>query len=580
MNPRLKNKIYIGYIVAVLMLVVVGTLTYLNVDALKEVSNMGNNTHQTINVLNKILHEAKDVQSDARNYIFTENEKHLLLLYQSNEHLLKHHDDLRKLSDRSQGNLQLLDTLSNLIAMRIEFSKVLIHLHKNNAAPEAMNLIRSERGINITEEMGRIIEALIREKISTYNHHLEEEQNRASLIHSAILFGGGLSLLFLFISWFILKVDFTKLQKAEAKLAESENHFRGTFDFAAVGIAHVSLDGKFTRVNKMFCDTTGYSNEEMLSSTFQKITHPDDLARDLDNVKKLLSGEIETYSMEKRYIKKDSSIVWVHLTVSLIYRVAGEPDYFIAFIEDISKRKELEKQILSAMAELKRSNTELEQFAYVASHDLQEPLRMVSSFTQLLAERYKDKLDDRANEFIGYAVNGANRMQRLINDLLDYSRIQTRGKDFHEANASLLLGETFVLLRQKIEESEAIIVNRDLPKIYCDDSQIVRLFQNLIDNAIKFRGEESPIILISAESDGGYWKFSFKDNGIGINPKYNEKIFEIFQRLNNNQHPGTGIGLAVCKRIVERHGGKIWIESNEGEGTTVHFTISKKGKTL
>lgn len=580
MNPRLKNKIYIGYIIAILMLVAVGMLTYLNVDALKEVSNMGNHTHQTINILNKIFHEAKDVQIDARNYIITGNEKHLLLLYQSNEHLQKHHDDLRKLSDTSQTNQQLVDTLSNLITMRIEFSKVLIHLHKNNATAEAMNLIRSERGINIMDEMGRIIEALIREEISVYNIHLEEEQNRASLIHNAILFGGGLSLLFLFFSLFILKVDFTKLQEAEKKLRESEIHFRGTFNYAAVGIAHVNLEGKFTRLNEMFCDITGYSNDEMLSNTFQKITHPDDLDRDLENVKKLLAGEIKTYSMEKRYIKKDSSIVWVHLTVSLIHKSTGAPDYFVAFIEDISKRKELEDQIQTAISELKRSNTELEQFAYVASHDLQEPLRMVSSFTQLLAERYKEKLDDRANEFIGYAVNGANRMQRLINDLLDYSRIQTRGKDFSEANSSLLLGETLVILRQRIEESKAVIVSRDLPKIYCDDSQIARLFQNLIDNAIKFKGEEAPIIFVSAVSSGSYWKFSFKDNGIGINPKYNEKVFEIFQRLDNNQHPGTGIGLAVCKRIVERHGGKIWIESKEGNGTTVHFTISKKGKTL
>ncbi len=224
--------------------------------------------------------------------------------------------------------------------------------------------------------------------------------------------------------------------------------------------------------------------------------------------------------------------------------------------------------------ELKRSNAELEQFAYVASHDLQEPLRMVSSFTQLLAKRYKDKIDSDANDFISYAVEGANRMQRLINDLLNYSRIRSKGKTFEETSCSEILGQVRANLQVAIEESRALITNDFLPVVNADHVQMMQLFQNLVDNAIKFSGELPPRIHISAEKKENEWLFSVCDNGIGIDPQFNERIFVIFQRLNDREkYPGTGIGLAVCKRIVERHGGRIWVESEPGTGTTFYFTI-------
>ena len=242
-------------------------------------------------------------------------------------------------------------------------------------------------------------------------------------------------------------------------------------------------------------------------------------------------------------------------------------------------RKETEKansNLEKTMLNLERSNKELEQFAYVASHDLQEPLRMVSSFTQLLEKRYAHQLDADAREFIAFAVDGATRMQKLINDLLDFSRITTRGKEFTKLDATTILGYALSNLHEKIKENGAIVTNDELPFIKGDESQLIRLFQNLIGNAIKFRSEESPRIHISFQTIPDYWQISVKDNGIGINPEYNERIFQIFQRLGNiKKYPGTGIGLAVCKRIVERHGGIIWVESEEGKGSIFHFTIKK-----
>jgi len=229
--------------------------------------------------------------------------------------------------------------------------------------------------------------------------------------------------------------------------------------------------------------------------------------------------------------------------------------------------------------ELARSNSELQQFAYVASHDLQEPLRMVASFTQLLGKRYKDQLDDDARDFINYAVDGATRMQTLISDLLNYSRVGTQGKLLVPTDSEALFQRVLESLQISIEESGATIACDPLPMVMADPQQLGQLFQNLLMNAIKFRGEKPPHIRISTERNGNEWKISVRDNGIGISQEHTDRVFIIFQRLHTKtEYPGTGIGLAICKKIVERHGGRIWIEASPGGGTTFCFTISAAGK--
>jgi len=225
-------------------------------------------------------------------------------------------------------------------------------------------------------------------------------------------------------------------------------------------------------------------------------------------------------------------------------------------------------------AELSRSNTELEQFAYVASHDLQEPLRMVAGYSQLLAKRYGDSLDQKAKEYIGFAVDGAKRMQGLIEGLLTYSRVGSRGKAFAWTNCEVVLEKTLTVLQMAIQECGATVSHDPLPTVMGDEFQLGQLFQNLLGNAIKYRNSEAPQVHISCKQETKQWTFAVKDNGIGIEPQYRERIFQIFQRVHTRQEfEGSGIGLAICKKIIERHGGEIWVESEPGKGATFYFTI-------
>ncbi len=282
----------------------------------------------------------------------------------------------------------------------------------------------------------------------------------------------------------------------------------------------------------------------------------------LDTVYRIkLNNDKINYISSKALVEKDNN---------------GKPIKMSGVCFDITEMKKgTEKALFRLNENLLRSNKELEQFAYIASHDLQEPLRMVSSFTQLLSQRYKDKLDQDAQEFIQFAVDGARRMQVLINDLLEFSRIETRGKKFSAVDMHSVLGHTIKNLSIIIKEKNALVITDELPTVIADEGQMIQLFQNLIGNSLKFCNS-LPMIHISAKEEKDHYLFKVNDNGIGIESQYFNKIFQIFQRLQPKEvYGGTGIGLAICKRIVERHGGKIWVESKPGEGSNFYFTINK-----
>lgn len=342
-------------------------------------------------------------------------------------------------------------------------------------------------------------------------------------------------------------------------------------------------ESRFLRINKSMARLFKLeSPDEAVGKTDFDFFTSEHAQHAFDDEQHILRTGESLVGREEKETWPDGRVTWASSTKQALRGPDGRIIGTFGISRDITERKRTEQQLADKTDELERSNTELEQFAYVASHDLQEPLRMVASYTQLLGRRYKGKLDSDADEFIRYAVEGATRMQVLINDLLAYSRVGTRGKPFTPTNCHEVLGRTLANLKIAFEETGARLTHDPLPTVMADPTQLTQLFQNLITNALKFRSPGiPPEIHIAVTSPAPahqpcHWAFAIRDNGIGIEPKYFERIFVLFQRLHTReQYPGTGIGLAVCKKIVERHGGVMWVESKPGAGSTFHFTLPK-----
>ncbi len=368
--------------------------------------------------------------------------------------------------------------------------------------------------------------------------------------------------------------DITEIRKTEKQLGEIDKLYHLLVnEVADYAIILLDTKGIIVSWNKGAEKIKGYTEEEIIGKHFS-VFYTDE-----EKEKGIPLAALETTKREKKYacegwrVRKNKNLFWADVVITELVDEEGNLKGFVKITRDLTERKKAENEILKRTEELKRSNAELEQFAYVASHDLQEPLRMITSYVQLIEKHYKDKLDKDANDFIHFAVDGANRMQTLIYSLLDYSRIN-RVKPFESIDLDDVLKEVMKDLSVSIKESQAKITWGKLPEIYGDKVLIGQLFFNLIANAIKFKGDRTPEIDISYKIENGKYVFAVKDNGIGIKKEYAEKIFVIFQRLHSkDKYPGTGIGLAICKKIVERHEGEIWVESELNKGSTFYFTI-------
>jgi len=335
-------------------------------------------------------------------------------------------------------------------------------------------------------------------------------------------------------------------------------------------------DNPIVDVNPAFARITGYAKEEALGRNCRFLQGPDTARETLSEIRTAIHEGRECQAILRNH-RKDGTPFWNEIKITPVRDARGRLIHFVGVLMDVSLRVEAQEALQRVLDELHRSNKELEQFAYMVSHDLQEPLRMVASYTQLLARRYKDRLDGDALEFIGYAVDGAQRMQGFIQDLLQYSRVGTHGHPFERVRVAEVVHRALDNLHFAIEEKHAEVVCGEMPELDADPVQLGQLFQNLVGNALKFSGEEPVRISLEAVHRGDQWEFIVRDNGIGIDPSDAERIFIIFQRLHTRQeYEGTGIGLAICKRIVERHGGRIWVESQAGQGAAFHFTIPER----
>lgn len=378
--------------------------------------------------------------------------------------------------------------------------------------------------------------------------------------------------------------DISARLAAEAASRLTEERHRMAVEVAEMGTWTMDLASREITWSDEFTRLFGFAPDETPSrEDIVSRIHPDDV--------ELLGAAVETsamgggtYTAEYRVVWPDGSIRWLSSLGRLQRNTDGAPLGIQGVIMDITERKQVEELKLAQeverrrTAELVRSNQELQQFAYIAAHDLQEPLRMVASYTQLLAQRYKGRLDADADDFIGFAVDGARRMQMLISDLLAYCRVETAGKAPSEVQSREAFDEALRNLEGAIADSGARITCDPLPLVMADRIQLVQLFQNLVGNAIKYRTAERPEIHVSARRGRpNEWIFSIRDNGIGIDPKYAERIFLMFQRLHSrDEFSGTGIGLTLCKKIAERHGGRIWVEPNPGPGSTFHVSLPER----
>lgn len=411
-------------------------------------------------------------------------------------------------------------------------------------------------------------------------------------------------------------IDLTDRKEAERELKESEEQFRVTFEQAAVGIAQVSAEGQFLKVNQKLCQIVGYEDQELLKKTFQEITHPEDLEADLNLVRNLLAGIASTYSLEKRYIRRDGKVVWVLLTVSLVRTSEGHPRYFVAIMEDIAKRKEAEEALLQLNLELEdriqqrtaeleainrdlvAKNQENEMFVFSVSHDLRSPLVNLQGFSRelrLSAQDFRELLnhpevpdsvktdgnrilDEDFAESLHYMEQGVLRLSHIIDALLRLSRVGRLEYQWKSVDLNDLVSNIVDSRQGTITEGGVTMSIQRLPHVWGDQSALAQLFDNLIGNALKYLRKDKPgmITLVLLKQEYGFCTIAVRDNGLGIPVAAQQSIFRAFQRAHPDHAEGEGLGLAIVQRIVDRHGGRIKLESTEGEGTTFIVTLPTK----
>jgi PAS domain S-box-containing protein len=370
----------------------------------------------------------------------------------------------------------------------------------------------------------------------------------------------------------LMHIDVTEQANAEEDVRRSEALYRAVArSIPDMGVFVLDRNLRYRTADGNIMPALGLTRDGIIGHTVREVFQglgDDAVAMREDYARRAFSGESCSY--ESAFGDRVYGSQFVPLT-----DVVGEVPDVLVLVLDITDRKRADMDLRTAMEKLARSNHELDQFASVASHDLQAPLRSVTSYLEFLAQDYRGQLDDQANEYITRAVNASRRMSELIRELLQYSRVGTQGQSFSRVDMYSVLRQAEENLRKEIEDNDAQITSEELPGVMGDEMQLVRLVQNLIGNAIKFRTrEERPVIRISAVRRGDEWVFGVHDNGIGIGAQYYERIFVIFQRLHTaEEYPGTGMGLALCKKIVEQHGGRMWVESGQGRGSSFYFSL-------
>jgi PAS domain S-box-containing protein len=574
LKSLLKQKVQLAFGFALLTLLLVGTASYHWIAVSEESTQWVWHTHEVLSNLQDLLLSMESVDSSSREFVLTGKESSLEPYYVSMQKVAEDREAIRNLTLDNAVQQRQLPAVAKLAAENIEHANKIIQLRRTQgmAAAAAMGSGPSDQ---IEVDFQAAVDKLQSEEMRLQAQRRAKTERYSNQSETFLIIGTLFGILIVAAAGWATVRDSSKREVAEAK-------FRGLLEAAPDGMVVVNQDGEIVLLNAQAEKHFGYRRDELLGQKVKRIIPEGFVERVIASGSRTAAGALEQQTgtgIELYGQRKDGSQFPIEIMLSPLESPEGI--LVTAAVRDITTRREAEAQLAQKAEELRRSNEELEQFAYVASHDLQEPLRMVASYTQLLSKRYKGRLDSDADEFIAFAVDGASRMQRLIQDLLAYSRVGKRGGELVDVSSEEALQQAVINLRGAIEESGAQVTHDPLPRVMADDVQLTQLLQNLVGNAIKYQRPGVPLVHISAARDTeGMWLISIQDNGLGIDPKFFERIFGMFQRLHKREEfAGTGMGLAICKKIVERHGGKIWVESQPEAGSTFRFTLAASEAT-
>jgi PAS domain S-box-containing protein len=574
-----NRKMKIAFGSAILALLIMAAISFGVMRISRENDRWLRHTHEVLDSIHDLLFFMESIKSSERGFALTGEESYVVSYRASLLRINQDVGNIRGLTIDNSAQQSRILHLETLIDEKTRYMEMVIRLRRQQGILAAATVVGNKQNERVSAEFADTISTMQSEE--DHLLVLRDAKMQRSLYQTKIALIAG-TLLVLMIAgiaaWFALR-DSAARELAESRYRElAESRYQGLLEAAPDAMVVVNELGEIVLLNVQTEKQFGYNRDELVG---QKITNiiptgfPERLIADgTRTAAEALAQHIGT-GIELNALRKDGSRFPIEIMLSPLENADGI--LVTAAIRDITARRAAEAHLLNKVEELNRSNVELERFAYIASHDLQEPLRMVASYTQLLARRYKGKLDKDADEFISFAVDGAQRMQRLIQDLLLFSRVGTQGVELVETSSEDALQLALVNLRKAVKASSALITHDPLPAVMADEMQLMQLFQNLVGNAIKYQKPGVPTVHISATRSGSKWDFSVKDNGLGIEPQYFEKIFGMFQRLHKREEfAGTGIGLAICRKIVERHGGAITVESQPGQGSTFHFVLAER----
>lgn len=577
---KVENKIAAAFCVAFAALALVGSFTYYDYQGLIDRDRWVVHTYQVLGQLDQIFDSISEMESGGRGYQLTGRREYLEPYQSGLDSIGTRIDELHRLvADNPAQTL-------NIAQLRTEVNRAIANLHDRIEARRSGGLaaVLPLVGIEGKEDMDQMrftIAAMRKRENALRDKRTQESEQSSTRTRNNFLLLAGLGMVLLGGFYVVIRHDLAERRRKDEALRKSDVRFRSMMESAPDAMMICDEAGHIQTVNTQAERLFGYPRTELLTHSLDTLLRERDRTDELPDESSGAQGrdrafqDLQAVGAQYDGLRKNGETFPLDLSRSPLE--VGDEHLVINAVRDRTEQQKAEDSLRRYSLDLARSNAELERFAYVASHDLQEPLRMVSSYTQLLSRRYKGKLDPAADEFITYAVDGATRMQRLINDLLALSRIGTQAKPSEPVDTDAVLQRVVSDLQQVIEAAGATVVSpQPLPTVLADGTQIGQLFQNLVGNAMKFRGQEPTRVDITAVpiEDGKSWQFSFQDNGIGIEPQYFERIFVIFQRLHGKeQYPGTGIGLAICKKIVERLGGRLWVESQPGSGANFLFTL-------